>query len=206
MTNVIAIDGPVGSGKSTVARSLAARLGWSFLDTGAMYRAVTLAAQRAGLNLDDDDLIGELAEASQIETLPVVTLNGEDVTDSLRTPNVNAGVSHVAALARVRRALVQQQQRFAQQHPAGVVVEGRDITTVVFPDARLKVFLTASEDERARRRGDEGAHSVRRRDEIDTGRDTSPLRIADDAKMVDTTGRSVEDVVEEILGWLAPST
>jgi cytidylate kinase len=198
----VAIDGPVGSGKSTVARSLAAALGWQFLDTGAMYRAVTVEARRRGLELSDAERVGELAESVVIETVPRVTVDGHDVEDELRTPDTNAGVSVVATLPRVRAAMVAQQRAFARRHAEGIVVEGRDITTVVFPDARLKVFLTASLEERTRRRGDEDEVSIRRRDAIDSGRAISPLRQADDARIVDTTGRTVVDVVEEILRCL----
>ncbi len=200
--NVVAIDGPVGSGKSTVARALADALDWRFLDTGAMYRAVTCEALRHGSNLDDDHVLGELAESLEIETSPRVTVNGRDVHDELRTAATNAAVSHVAVLPSVRRAMVHQQRAFAQRHPEGVVVEGRDITTVVFPDARLKIFLTASLDARTLRRHDEDAASIQRRDEIDSAREHSPLRQADDAMMVDTTEKSVTDVVEEILACL----
>ena len=200
--NVVAIDGPVGSGKSTVARELARELGWSFLDTGAMYRAVTVAARRRGIDVHDEGALGDLAESVTVETLPNVTVDGVGVDGELRTPETNQAVSIVAAQARVRAAMVRQQRLFAERQAVGTVVEGRDITTVVFPDARLKIFLTASLDERTRRRGDEDAASVARRDEIDANRDVSPLRQSDDAKMVDTTGRTVHDVVEEILTWL----
>ncbi len=203
--NVVAIDGPVGSGKSTLARALAHALGWEFLDTGAMYRALTCESLHRGLDLDNDDVLGELAESVQIETVPRVTIDGRDVHDELRTARTNAAVSHVAVLPRVRSAMVHQQRAFAQRHAHGVVVEGRDITTVVFPDARLKIFLTASLDERTRRRGDEDAASIQRRDEIDSAREISPLRQAEDAMMVDTTDRSVSEVVEEILACLARS-
>lgn len=200
--NVVAIDGPVGSGKSTVARALAAALGWAFLDTGAMYRAVTVAARNHHVALEDHDGLGALAERVAIETLPEVTVDGVSVDAQLRTAQTNEDVSLVASVPRVRAALVEQQRRFAHHHPEGVVVEGRDITTVVFPDARLKVYLTASFDERSRRRGDEGAASVQRRDAIDAGRAVSPLRRAVDATIVDTTGRNVDDVVKEILACL----
>ncbi len=200
--NVVAIDGPVGSGKSTVARALADALGWKFLDTGAMYRAVTAESLRLGLNLDDNEAVGELSESLEIETVPRVSVNGRDVHDELRSATTNLSVSHVAVLPRVRSAMVLQQRRFAERHPEGVVVEGRDIATVVFPDARLKIFLTASIDARTQRRGDEDAASIQRRDAIDSAREHSPLRQADDAMMVDTTNKAVTEVVEEILACL----
>lgn len=199
---VIAIDGPVGSGKSTVARAVAAALGWSFLDTGAMYRAVTVAALARHLDLHDAAALSALARSLEIETLPRVSVNGEDVTDQLRSAAVNEGVSWVAATPAVRTALVDQQRRFAARQPNGTVVEGRDTTTVVFPAAELKVFLTASVEVRVQRRGDEGADSVRRRDALDESRAASPLRAAPDAVVIDTTDRTVDQVVKEILTCL----
>lgn len=204
MNDVIAIDGPVGSGKSTVARALAVALGWSFLDTGAMYRAVTVAALASHIELDDVAALTELAHRSVIETLPRVTIDGRDVTDELRRSDVNEAVSVVAAVPDVRAAMVAQQRRFADLQPHGTVVEGRDITTVVFPDAPVKVYLTASISERTRRRGDEDAASVARRDELDAARAASPLRVAPDATMIDTTDKSVDEVVKEILACLPP--
>ena len=201
--NVIAIDGPVGSGKSTVARALASKLNWSFLDTGAMYRALTVEAFERGLDLADEEQLDTLAREAQITTLPRVVVNGRDVTNLLRTEQINRGVSIVAAQARVRTAMVRQQREFALTQPRGTVVEGRDITTVVFPDARLKIFLTATLSERTRRRVDEDEISIQRRDATDSEREISPLRQAADAKIVDTTGRSVDDVVKEILLCLA---
>jgi CMP/dCMP kinase len=199
---VIAIDGPAGSGKSTVARALAARLGWSFLDTGAMYRAVTVAALERGVAVDDDEAVAALARAAQIETLPRVTIDGRDVTDEIRTERVNDAVSVVSANPAVREQMVLRQRDFAARQPEGTVVEGRDITTVVFPSATVKVYLTATLDERVRRRGEEGVESVARRDEADRSRAASPLRRASDALVLDTTGRDVNDVVEEISAWL----
>jgi cytidylate kinase len=134
-----------------------------------------------------------------------VSVDGRDVHDEIRSARTNSAVSHVAVLPRVRNAMVHQQRAFAQRHAEGVVVEGRDITTVVFPDARLKIFLTASLDERTRRRGDEDAASIQRRDEIDSAREISPLRQAEDAMMLDTTNKSVHEVVEEILACLSHS-
>ncbi len=199
---VIAIDGPAGSGKSSVARALASALGWSFLDTGAMYRAVTVAALDRGVEPSDAPAVAALARAAAIETLPRVVIDGRDVEDAIRTERVNEAVSIVAANPEVRAQMVERQRDFARRQPEGTVVEGRDITTVVFPNATVKVFLTASLEERARRRGEEGAASVARRDEADASRAASPLRRAPDALVLDTTGRSVEEVVEEIRAWL----
>ena len=203
---VIAIDGPAGSGKSSVARALASTLGWSFLDTGAMYRAVTVEALRRRIDVHDEAAMGELARDVEISTLPRVMVNGRDVEDDIRSDEVNVAVSAVAANALVRRQMVRRQREFADAQPLGTVVEGRDITTVVFPNATLKVFLTASLEERARRRGDEGEASVARRDDADTTRVASPLRQADDALVLDTTGRNVDDAVEEIIQWLKHKT
>lgn len=199
---IIAIDGPAGSGKSTVAKAVAAQLGWSFLDTGAMYRAVTCEALTRGIDLDDALAMGHLAREVEITTLPRVTVNGRDVEDEIRTGPVNVAVSTVAANPLVRSAMVVRQRKWADAQPVGTVVEGRDITTVVFPDASLKVFLTASPEERARRRGDESAASLTRRDHADSTREASPLRQASDALVLDTTGRSVEEVAKEIIECL----
>ena len=199
---VIAIDGPAGSGKSSVARALAEALGWSFLDTGAMYRAVTVAALERGVAPEDAAAVARLARTCAIETLPRVVIDGRDVEAEIRTERVNDAVSVVAANPEVRAQMVERQRDFARRQPEGTVVEGRDITTVVFPNATAKVFLTASLEERARRRGEEGAASVARRDEADSSRETSPLRRAPDALVLDTTGRTVEAVVEEIRAWL----
>jgi CMP/dCMP kinase len=201
-TQVVAIDGPVGSGKSTVARSLAARLGWSYLDTGAMYRAVAAEAIARGIDPSADDDVAALAESVAIETEPRVTVNGRDVEDELRSPAVNQAVSIVAAVPRVRSAMVAAQRRFAELQPSGSVIEGRDIATVVFPDARLKVYLTASVAERVQRRRDESEASILRRDALDSSRGASPLRPSHDARTIDTTDRSIDDIVSEILSCL----
>ncbi|HEX2274528.1 MAG TPA: (d)CMP kinase [Acidimicrobiales bacterium] len=199
---VIAIDGPVGSGKSTVARAVARRLGMDYLDTGAMYRSVALAALRRGIDPESADG-GELARVAaelQLDVGERVVLDGEDVTDELRTPDVGRVVSAVAATPEVREELVRRQRDWARSHGGGVV-EGRDIGSIVFPDAELKVFLTASDEERARRRADdEDAEALARRDRLDSTRATSPLSVADGAVVVDSTGRSVDDVVDEIVG------
>jgi cytidylate kinase len=199
---IIAIDGPAGSGKSTVARALASALGWAFLDTGAMYRAVTCEALDQGVDVNDEKAVSALAASLRLTTLPRVTVNGRDVEEEIRTDRINTAVSVVAANALVRATMVARQRQWAAEQPLGTVVEGRDISTVVFPEATLKVFLTASLEERARRRGDEGEASVARRDEADTNRDASPLRQADDALVLDTTGRAVDEVVGEIITCL----
>jgi len=199
---VIAIDGPAGSGKSTVARAVAALLDWSFLDTGAMYRAVTWEALRRGIDVNDEVAVAAVADDVTLTALPRVTVNGRDVEDEIRSDEINVGVSVVAANPQVRASMVTRQREFAAAQPLGTVVEGRDITTVVFPNASVKIFLTASLEERARRRGDESEHSVARRDEADSSRVASPLRQADDALVLDTTGRDVDDVAREIVQWL----
>jgi cytidylate kinase len=195
---IVAIDGPAGSGKSTVARALAEKLDVEVLDTGAMYRAVTVLALRDGLDLHDADKVARVAEDAELEMGARVVAHGVDLTDELRTPEVNDAVSIVAAHPGVRRALVAQQRAWAVGRD-GAIVEGRDMGTVVFPDARVKVFLTASHAERARRRVEEPAASVERRDTLDEGREASPLRPADDAHVLDTTDRPIDGVVDEIL-------
>ncbi len=216
---IIAIDGPAASGKSTVARALAARLGAHYLDTGAMYRAVALKALRSGVALDDRASLGALARDVNITfehegDSPVPTsvlLDGEDVTADIRTPAVDEAVSPVASAPEVRAAMVPVQHA-AAAGPHDVVVEGRDIGTVVFPEAGVKVFLTASAEERARRRHSElsgrgvevAAEAVRtgleRRDEADSTREAAPLVPAHDAVHVDTTGLAIDEVVEVIAG------
>ena len=196
---IIAIDGPAGSGKSTVARAIAARLGLEYLDTGAMYRSVAWAV----IHLDLD---GADAAALPIVVADRVTIDGHDVTEPIRGPEVSGKVSSVAANPAVRSELVKKQRAWVERTGGGVV-EGRDIGTVVFPDADLKIFLTASEDERARRRsgethGVDGAADVAQRDRIDSTRAVSPLVRAEGAVEIDTTGRTIDEIVEEVLGLL----
>ena len=198
---LVAIDGPAGAGKSTVSRAVAGQLGIDRLDTGAMYRAVAALALELGTPPDDSDAVAALAAASTIEVGERVTIDGRDVTGVIRSPEVGRAVSVVAANPDVRRHLVERQRAWAETHGGGVV-EGRDIGSVVFPGAEVKVYLTASPEERARRRHDEAPEGVARRDRIDSTRDASPLREAEDAHRLDTTGRSVQDVVEEVLSWL----
>jgi 3-phosphoshikimate 1-carboxyvinyltransferase len=199
---LVAIDGPAGSGKSTVSKALATRLGIDRLDTGAMYRAIAWAALERGVDPADGPAVAAIARGAEIDAGPeAVVIDGRVVTEAIRTPGVNRAVSAVAANPEVRTELVKRQRAWGASHDGGVV-EGRDIGTVVFPTADLKVFLTASADERARRRYDEAADAVARRDRIDSTRAASPLAKADDAHLLDTTGRSVGEVVEQILSWL----
>jgi cytidylate kinase len=202
---VIAIDGPAGAGKSTVARALAARLGLEYLDTGAMYRAVTLAAMRHGIDPTDADRVAALAEELTMEVGEHgVLVDGVDATTAIRTPEVTAAVSAVAANSRVRAELVRRQRKWAVERDGGVL-EGRDIGSVVFPDAELKLHLTASPRVRAERRGAETGGDVAeieaailRRDQFDSTRTDSPLVEADGSVVVDTTGLSIEEVLERI--------
>ena len=203
---IVAIDGPAGSGKSSVARAVAERLGWAFLDTGAMYRALTSEALFRGIAIDDQDAIGELARSVELVTSPMVRVNGRDVEEEIRSEPINIAVSVVAANPQVREAMVERQREMARQQPKGTVVEGRDIATVVFPNATLKVYLTATLAERSRRRGEEGVESVVRRDEADSTREASPLRQADGAVVLDTTSRTIDEVVGEIIRCLKNNT
>ena len=204
-SEVVAIDGPAGSGKSTISRLVAQRVRLAMLDTGAMYRAVTCAVLRAGGDVADHDVATAAAEAATIVVDDVVTIDGVDVTSEIRGPEVSANVSVVAAHPGVRRRLVGLQREWMQRHGGGVV-EGRDIGTVVFPDAPLKIYLTASPEVRARRRAGEGvldveaaARNIEERDRLDSSRDESPLKAADDAVVVDTSDLTVEQVVERIV-------
>lgn len=207
MGQVIAIDGPAGAGKSTIARNLAGKLGFTYIDTGAMYRAVALSAVRAGVAFDDAPRLEELARRAEIGFAPGrrVLLGGEDVTEAIREASVTSGASKVAALAPVRAALVAKQQLIGAT--SNVVMEGRDIGTVVFPSALVKIFLDADPAERARRRAGETpgvpleklAADMRERDARDRGRTESPLVQAPDAVYVDSTGLTPEEVETAIL-------
>ena len=206
---VIAIDGPAGAGKSTVARALAERLAFTYLDSGAMYRCVALAALRAGADPDDAEAVERLAREAEIELGDgIVRLGGEDVTAAIRRADVSAAASRVSVHPGVREAMVERQRALVAD--GGWVAEGRDIGTVVCPEAPLKVFLTASEDERARRRAAESEEDVeavlaaqRDRDSRDIDREHGALRAADDAVEVETTGLGIERVVERIAGLAA---
>lgn len=202
---LIAIDGPAGAGKSTAARGVAAAIGGTYLDSGAMYRCVALAALGAGVDLDDPVATGELAAELEVEPGPPPTLDGEDVSAAIRTREVSEAASRVSVHPEVRAAMVGRQRELITD---GIwVAEGRDIGTVVAPDAELKIFLTADRSERARRRavetGDpaEGvARDIAERDRRDTERDHGALVAADDAVELDTTGLDPEQVVERIIG------
>lgn len=202
---VIAIDGPAGAGKSTIAKALSARLNMKYLDTGAMYRAVTFEAMLRELDLDNQQLITDLAQECDLHVgLDRVIINGHDATTAIRGPEVTGNVSKVAANSGVRTEMRARQQEWASTHNGGVI-EGRDIATVVFPNAVLKVFLTASPEVRARRRVEqhggnviEIAQSIKDRDLLDSTRADSPLASASDSVVVDTSDRAIDDVVDEI--------
>lgn len=212
---VITIDGPAASGKSTIARLVANRLGASFLDTGAMYRAVTLAAVKAGVDMNDEQKLFDILEKSVFqfaikEGKMRVCINGVDVTEQIRGPKITANARYIASATRVRKKLVQMQRQFAAGEKK-IVTEGRDQGTVAFADADIKFYLTADLCERARRRqaelqtkgGSESLEQIQRaieeRDKSDEGRAVGPLKPADDAIVIDTTEFSIEDVVEKIL-------
>jgi cytidylate kinase len=211
MYTVIAIDGPSGVGKGTVARALAAALGYRHVDTGAMYRAVAWRARQLGVDLDDEDAVLAVAQAAVIDVDGSrVVIDGTDVSVAIRTPEIDRATTRVARLPRVRAELVARQRALAEQGP--LVMEGRDIGTAVFPGAAVKVYLDASADERARRRAHDPAHSAAqtqdlahiaeamlRRDENDRTRQASPLSVAADATVVDTTGIPASRVVDQVL-------
>jgi len=204
---VIAIDGPAGSGKSTVARAVAEGLGLAYLDTGAMYRAVAFAALRRGIDPDDTEVVARLAVQVELDVAEQVRVDGVDATIEIRGPEVTRAVTAVAANPLVRVELNRRQKEWAEAHGGGVI-EGRDIGSVVFPDADVKVYLTASDSERASRRSkevlamdyDQVAADIARRDHADSTRAAAPLTVPDGAVVVDTTGRSVDDIVSEVLG------
>ena len=207
---VIAIDGPSGSGKSTVARALAERLGLDYLDTGAMYRGVAFAALRRGIDPTEAEQVARLVLDVELTVEPDrVLVDAVDATIEIRGPEVTRAVSDVALNPSVRRELVRRQREWIEAHGGGVV-EGRDIGTVVWPAAELKAYLTARLDVRAGRRHQEVveldyeavAADMARRDTVDAGRDVDPLAKADDAVVVDTSERPVDDVVDELLELL----
>lgn len=214
---IIAIDGPSGAGKSTVAKAVAKKLGFSCLDTGAMYRAVAWRALQDGADLADEEACGRIAREREVSFGHVagdpvprrVFIDGDEVTEAIRTAEIDRAVSPVSAHPAVREALTAQQQRIGRS--GDYVVEGRDIGTVVFPEAAVKVFLTASDEERAHRRvrqnADRGVGSIdfeevladiRRRDEHDSARAAAPLKPAADAVHVDSTGNYIEEVIDMI--------
>ena len=216
---VIAIDGPSGSGKGTIARQVASSLGWHLLDSGALYRLLALAAGRHGIALDNAKEVAELAARldvrfdSDASSGDSVWLDGEPVSSELRTEEAGKGASTVAALQPVREALLGLQRGFRK--PPGLVADGRDMGTHVFPDAALKVFLTASAEERARRRhkqlNDKGidvslaalSRDIEDRDRRDSERSVAPLRPAEDARILDSSGKPIKTVVSTVLGWVA---
>jgi cytidylate kinase len=211
----VAIDGPAGAGKSTVAKRIAMALGYALVDTGAIYRAIALLAARAGIALDDDARLAQLVAGLDIgfrfeDGANHVFVSGEDVSLAIRAPEISMAASTVSARPAVRAGLLDLQRRLAGA--GGAVLEGRDIGTVVFPDAPVKIFLDATAQERARRRHDELVargepalyddvlDEVRRRDAQDAGRDVAPLKAADDAIIVDSTRMSIDDVVARVVG------
>ncbi|MBJ7489720.1 MAG: (d)CMP kinase [Ilumatobacteraceae bacterium] len=205
---VIAIDGPAGAGKSTVARQVSTATGLRYLDTGAMYRCVALAVQQTSTDAHDAEAVGRIArDIAVVIERDAAKLNGVDVSTEIRSSEINGIVSIIAAHTPVRDAMREQQRRWIRDHNGGVV-EGRDIGTVVFPDAILKVFLTASPEVRAVRRvGQTGgdiqavAASIAERDHLDTTRLDSPLKPSDDSVIVDSSNRSIEEVVSEIVAY-----
>lgn len=220
MLEAIAIDGPAGAGKSTVAKLVAAELGFQYLDTGAMYRSAALLAIRSGVSLKDEERCAEVARGMDVRFIAGnpqrVLLNGEDVTEAIRSPEVSEGASAISVHPSVRKEMVRRQRALCER--GGVVLEGRDTTTVVCPDARLKIFLTASIEERARRRLrdlqaagenvtlDEVLNQIRERDRRDSTREHSPLRVAEGALVIETDDITAEQAARRIIeAWRAAS-
>jgi cytidylate kinase len=207
---IVAIDGPSGAGKGTVARTIASHLGYRHIDTGAMYRAVAWKAKAQGIDLADATAVAGVAARARFDVNSRVAIDGEDVTDAIRTPAVDEAAAIVAQHPAVRAVLVARQRRYSED--GGVVMEGRDIGSVVFPDADVKVYLDADPGERARRRSSDAAHAAGRaigregvaealevRDRIDRTRTISPLRMAADAVYIDTTQLGIEEVVRRVM-------
>ena len=210
---VIAIDGPSGAGKGTVARAVALELGYRHIDSGAMYRAVAWKALHDAVPLDSEDAVAEIALRARLDVGPAaVVIDGHDVTAAIRTPEIDRAAAAVARLPQVRAVLVERQRQM--KGSGGLVMEGRDIGTVVFPDADVKIYLDAAPDERARRRALDPAHTgpnavaevataLIARDELDRTRAASPLYAASDATVIDTTGKSVDEVVRAVLATIS---
>jgi cytidylate kinase len=213
---IIAIDGPSGAGKSTLGKMLAKKLNLLYLDTGAMYRAVALAVFQAGETIENEKKAAEIAKHSKIELVgepdsPQIKLNGQDVSDKIRTNEIGQMASVVSSVSEVRKILVEHQRTLGETAPNGCVLDGRDIGTVVFPNADLKFFLTAKPEARARRRYEEDAQrgqistyeetlaEINRRDERDISREDSPLSIAEDAIVIDTSELNLREVYEQML-------
>jgi cytidylate kinase len=207
---IIAIDGPSGAGKGTVARTVAERMAYRHIDTGAMYRAVAWLAGHDGIDLHDEDLMAALASSARLDVNGTILVNGHDVTSAIRTPEIDRAAAVVARHPAVRSVLVQRQRDYGRD--GGIVMEGRDIGSVVFPDADVKIYLDASPDERARRRSTDEAHAIGRgagletiadalaaRDSLDRTRTVSPLTQAEDAVYIDTTGVPIADVVGRVM-------
>lgn len=208
---VIAIDGPSGSGKSSVARAVATELGLDYLDTGSMYRAMTWFLQELGVDSSDSNLVAKSARAEVIQpsidpSEPGIRVSGKDVSDAIRGPEVTREVSAVSAVPEVRELMVNLQRKLAADSKTGIVVEGRDICSVVLPDAPVKLFITADPEARANRRAKENNEDVlatktelAKRDLADSTREVSPLEIAEGARVIDTTHLELNDVISQVI-------
>lgn len=214
----ITMDGPAGSGKSTIAQCLAEKLDYLYLNSGSMYRAMTLLSIREGGDPTNEAMLTELAKCCRIDFIDngkTTLLNGEDVSDALRTPEIDRAIVNIAKIPDVRHEMVKQQRRIGEK--GGIIVEGRDVTTVVFPDADLKFYISASVEERAKRRFieqkakgiettlEQVRQEIRERDQMDESREHSPLRTAEDAIVLDTTGMTINQAVNFVLNRVEAS-